>query len=131
VEFAVSALRALNGQFRNGLGWVWLEKLVSMGQLPWLPPSVAGWAEGQAWFNTGTLLDRLNFAHLVATQFAGSLKQLVDGATPEQALARLLEAAGLPDVTGPTRAHLERISRAHGPEQTLAMILASPDFQVR
>lgn len=128
VELAVSALRALNGQFRNGPGWVWLEKLVAMGQLPFLPPSVAGWADGPAWLNTGTLLDRLNFAHLVAEQFAGPLRQLVDGATPEQALARLLEAAGLPDVTPSTRAHLARV---RGPEQVLAMILASPDFQVR
>lgn len=134
VEYAVSALRALHGQFRNlgpGPNWLWLEKLVAMGQLPWLPPSVAGWAEGPAWFNTGTLLDRLNYAHLVAEQFAPRLHALVDGATPEQALARLLEAAGLPDVTPGTRARLEEISRRHGPRQTLAMILASPDFQVR
>ncbi len=135
VEYAVSALRVLHGQFRNGIGtgptWLWLEKLVSMGQLPWLPPSVAGWAEGAAWFNTGTLLDRLNYAHLVAGHYRNSLALLVDGATAEQALARMLEACGLSDVTSKTRAHLARICAARGPEQTLAMILASPDFQVR
>lgn len=134
VEFVVSSLRVLHGRFRNlgaGPNWLWLQKLVEMGQLPWLPPSVAGWAEGSAWFNTGTLLDRLNFAHQLSDHFARELDGLVAGATPEQALARLLEAAGLLDVTDSTRAHLAEICRRQGVRTTLAMILASPDFQVR
>lgn len=131
VEFTVGALRSLNGQFRNGPGWQWLERLIAMGQLPWLPPSVAGWAEGKAWLNTGTLLDRVNFARQLAQAHQSQLASLVEGATAEQALDRLLAAAGLSDVTDSTRAHLARACRQKAPADTLALILASPDFQVR
>ena len=34
-----------------------------MGQALFAPPNVKGWAGGQAWLNTATLLARHNFAH--------------------------------------------------------------------
>ena len=49
-------------------GWVGLSAntmltpLVNMGQQLLEPPNVAGWVLGQAWFSTGAMLARMNFA---------------------------------------------------------------------
>ncbi len=42
-----------------------LQALTKLGQVPFLPPNVAGWNEGRAWINTNTLLSRYNFAGLI------------------------------------------------------------------
>jgi uncharacterized protein (DUF1800 family) len=39
--------------------------LRSLGQLPFLPPSVKGWDGGKAWINASTLLMRYNMAGMV------------------------------------------------------------------
>ena len=37
-----------------------------MGQILYEPPDVAGWDAGQAWFSTGAMLARMNFAATLA-----------------------------------------------------------------
>jgi uncharacterized protein (DUF1800 family) len=43
-----------------------LTPLVNMGQELFEPPNVAGWPLGQAWFSTGAMLARMNFASALA-----------------------------------------------------------------
>jgi uncharacterized protein (DUF1800 family) len=43
-----------------------LTPLVNMGQELFEPPNVAGWPLGQAWFSTGAMLARMNFASTLA-----------------------------------------------------------------
>ena len=64
VEFVVRALK--------DIGWVGfsvndaLAPLSNMGQILYEPPDVAGWDAGQAWFSTGAMLARMNFAATLA-----------------------------------------------------------------
>ncbi len=44
-----------------------LTPLVNMGQQLLEPPNVAGWQLGQAWFSTGTMLARMNFASTLSS----------------------------------------------------------------
>ena len=44
-----------------------LNPLSTMGQKLFEPPDVAGWDLGQAWFSTGAMLARMNFASQLAT----------------------------------------------------------------
>ena len=66
-----------------------LTPLANMGQILYEPPDVAGWDLGLAWFTTGGMLARLNFASQLATNqrvairdasraWAGSANSLVD-----------------------------------------------------
>ncbi len=54
-------------------GWVGLSAntmltpLVNMGQQLLEPPNVAGWVLGQAWFSTGAMLARMNFASTLSS----------------------------------------------------------------
>ena len=65
VEFVVRSLREI--------GWAGfsandaLTPLASMGQTLYEPPDVSGWDLGLAWFTTGGMLARLNFASQLAT----------------------------------------------------------------
>ena len=45
-----------------------LTPLANMGQILFEPPDVAGWDAGQAWFSTGAMLARMNFASTLAAQ---------------------------------------------------------------
>jgi uncharacterized protein (DUF1800 family) len=64
VEYAVRLVK--------DMGWVGYSidnlrtPLVNMGQQLFEPPDVAGWALGNAWFSTGAMLARMNFAASVA-----------------------------------------------------------------
>jgi len=64
VEFVVRALK--------DIGWVGfsvndaLNPLAAMGMILYDPPDVAGWDAGQAWFSTGAMLARMNFAATLA-----------------------------------------------------------------
>ena len=63
-EFVVRALK--------DIGWTGfsvndaLTPLSNMGQILYEPPDVAGWDTGPAWFSTGAMLARMNFASTIA-----------------------------------------------------------------
>ena len=65
VEFVVRAIKEM--------GWTGfsvndaLNPLITMGQQLFEPPDVAGWDLGQAWFTSGAMLARMNFAAQLAT----------------------------------------------------------------
>jgi hypothetical protein len=64
VEFVVRAVKEAGWQgFSTGSI---LSPLVNMGQHLFDPPDVAGWSLGQAWFSSGAMLARMNFAATLA-----------------------------------------------------------------
>jgi uncharacterized protein (DUF1800 family) len=67
--------------------------MAAMGQQLYEPPNVAGWPPGAAWFSTGTMLARANFAATLAAsqkQFlAASMSS--DGSTPQGLLTAMLD----------------------------------------
>jgi uncharacterized protein (DUF1800 family) len=44
------------------------EHLILQGQLPYEPPSVAGWAGGMTWIMAAALLSRMNFSNVAAAE---------------------------------------------------------------
>lgn len=62
--------------------------LEQLGQVPFLPPNVAGWDWGKSWVNTSTLLTRYHLAG-VMTGAGGDLSEVAE----RKGGARLLQAA--------------------------------------
>ena len=94
---AVGTMRAL------GLGITddtLLRSLTDMGQVPYFPPSVAGWEGSLAWLNTNTALARFALANrLLVKQYAAlptKAPEDVAGETPVQAFQRAHQAVGRP-----------------------------------
>jgi uncharacterized protein (DUF1800 family) len=67
--------------------------LANMGMLLFEPPNVGGWPSGAAWFSTGTMLARANFAATLAASQKEHLAAAVkaEASTPVALLAGLLE----------------------------------------
>ena len=125
-----------------------------MGQTLANPPSVEGWHEGVEWVNTGSLVERVNFA---AQQFgdinkpgvramATSLLAGSDGVlTPERLVDGALEQMGAVSVSEETRAALIGFASQEGdlhylPDesdetasgrvvQMLQLVASTPEFQ--
>jgi uncharacterized protein (DUF1800 family) len=84
--------------------WTWL--LDGMGQLPFRPPSVAGWDWGPAWLSTNTMKNRFSAVTYLFSD-DGPLK-VADGSTPadlspQDAVMRAWTAVGQPWVSDATR----------------------------
>jgi uncharacterized protein (DUF1800 family) len=71
IELAVGTLRSLEITNPTVSGESLAESLERMGQVPFAPPSVAGWDWGTAWFNTQSALERTNFMLALAGDDAG------------------------------------------------------------
>jgi uncharacterized protein (DUF1800 family) len=94
VEFVVRALK--------DIGWTGfsvndaLTPLSNMGQILYEPPDVAGWDLGQAWFSTGAMLARTNFASTLAGNqkfnLATAVKASNASRTPEALLSHFIGA---------------------------------------
>jgi uncharacterized protein (DUF1800 family) len=91
VEYAVRAVK--------DMGWVGYSidnlrtPLTNMGQQLFEPPDVAGWATGDAWFSTGAMLARMNFAASLALNQRFNLGRTAaaHGESPERLLAYFLD----------------------------------------
>jgi uncharacterized protein (DUF1800 family) len=74
--------------------------LRDMGQLPYFPPTVAGWEGGTAWLNTNTALARFAMANRMLSLSYATLPtkapEDVPGETPLQAFQRAHAAVGSP-----------------------------------
>ena len=74
--------------------------LRDMGQLPYFPPTVAGWEGGVAWLNTNTALSRFALANRLLTLSYAKLPtkapEDVPTETPKQAFDRAHAAVGRP-----------------------------------
>jgi uncharacterized protein (DUF1800 family) len=101
--------------------------LRSAGQVPMLPPNVAGWPGGPAWFGSSSLVARVALAELVARSTAPEAEAMA--AATSGSTADLAAALGLPDgdfgaVT------VQALGRAGSPTERLALALVSPEFMI-
>ena len=141
VVFAIGAMRAL------GLGITdetLYNLLNEMGQLPYFPPTVAGWEGGASWLNTNTALARFSAANrLLSLKYqtlATKAPEDEPAETPKQAFARAHASVGRPWLGRGTKSSLlyyatrarntsanDRIAR----QRVLrAFLLGGPDAQV-
>lgn len=123
VELYVSTLRLLQlpeARLKD------VQTLNHMGECPFLPPSVKGWEQGEAWLHAGGLLDRF---HLVSN--------LVERVPDNHELLTLLQRIpdrgralqfGCPDLTVSDTLAGE-LKQADNPREALVMALCAPEFQ--
>ncbi|MCU0312744.1 MAG: DUF1800 domain-containing protein [Solirubrobacteraceae bacterium] len=134
VVFTVGAMRALGA---GVTGTSAADHLDAMGQVPYFPPTVAGWEGGLSWLNTNTALARFGFvAELVAEQKIDD----VLGETASAAYDRAYAAVGSPWLApGTEKLIRDYAGRAPSSSTKLrkerqlmlrALMLAGPDGQV-
>jgi uncharacterized protein (DUF1800 family) len=140
VVFVAGALRALGlGVTTSGPS----DYLDSMGQLPYFPPTVAGWEGGLSWLNTNTALARFGFiGDVVGNAPNGSPAKVADvpNETPQAAFDRAFGAVGAPWMSAGTRAAIQdyagrasvKSSKDRIARQVMlrTLMLAGPDAQV-
>ncbi len=82
--------------------------MANMGQTLFEPPDVSGWSLGPAWFSTGTMLARMNFAAALAEnqRIAIAGPALGAAASPASFLDHFLDQLTLPDLNSDVRATL-------------------------
>ena len=129
------------------------QQMTWMGQTLINPPSVEGWHEGLEWIDTGTFVERMNFAssQLGNVEHPGvrSIIQRVatnggSAISPSELVDRCLDEIGMVSVSDETRSSLVSYATAEGdviagPEvdsetservaQLLQMIAATHEFQ--
>ena len=103
-----------------------VDLLRAAGQLPMLPPNVAGWPGGAAWFGASSLVARANLAALVA---AGATDAEVLAAARGGDAALLAEALGLP-ATGFGDESVAALAAAPAGRDRLAVALLTPEFMI-
>jgi hypothetical protein len=134
VVYVVGAMRGLGAGVTDSTP---ADHLDSMGQVPYFPPTVAGWEGGLSWLNTNTALARFAFvAGLVGKTTIDDVK----GETPIAAVTRAQTAVGGPWLADGTLAALRDYATRAASSTTNArrerqlvlrtLILAGPDAQV-
>jgi uncharacterized protein (DUF1800 family) len=112
-QFIVSSARALNVMLKPNLA---MQVLRALGQVPWDPPSPAGFDDTSAtWLAPDAMTTRLD----AAEQFAALAEPRID---PTALLADL--TGGMASATT-----AETVRRAESRAQGLALLLMSPEFQ--
>ncbi len=103
-----------------------VQLLRAAGQLPMLPPNVAGWPGGPAWFGASSLVARANLAALIAAATpSGEVLAAADG--DDSAL--LATALGLPiDDFGDES--ISALAAAPAGADRLAVALITPEFLI-
>ena len=134
VVYVVGVMRTLGAQVTDTTA---TDHLDAMGQVPYFPPTVAGWEGGLSWLNTNTALARFGFA---ATLVADMTIDDVAGETPAAAYDRAYAAVGQPWLATATQAAIRDYAGRAGSgtsklrkERQLmlrALMLAGPDAQV-
>lgn len=114
VEFVVRALKEEGhvGFSANDA----LTPMLNMGQQLFEPPDVNGWALGSAWFSTGGMLARMNFASALATNQRFELRNTARpyNQTPETLINYAVSRLTLPEVPAPMYNALVDYVRAGG-----------------
>lgn len=100
--------------------------LRAAGQLPMVPPNVAGWPGGRAWGATSTMVGRANLAAEVAAATPADSPVLAAAAGRPDDLAVAL-ALPEPVFTSATAAALASVGE---PRRRLALALLSPEFTI-
>ena len=101
--------------------------LRTAGQLPMLPPNVAGWPGGPAWFGSSTIVARAQLAAAVAE--ATPPDSVVGRAAGGRDLEALAVALGLPSPAFGAASHTALAAASPGP-QRLALALCAPEFVI-
>ena len=114
-----------------------------MGQTLINPPSVEGWHQGTEWVDTGTAVERVNYAaERLGNADAPGVRDMIvrvsgsDGG-PEGLVQRCLDEMGAISVSDDTRAALVQYAQAsdidmqsgEGVGELMEMVAATPDFQ--
>ena len=94
-----------------------------MGQVPFFPPSVAGWPTGTAWLTSSSIVARTNVASRLADETAPDEPVLVSAADGD--LDLLAEQLGLPEPF--SAATTAAIESASDPAGRLALALVCPE----
>ena len=134
IVYVVGAMRAMKLHVKDTTASDYLD---AMGQLPYFPPTVAGWEGGISWLNTDTALARFAFVTTLLEQ--AKIKD-VPNETGKQAYDRAYVAVGSPWLAHHTRTLIRRYAdraQSSTPERRInrqialrALILAGPDAQV-
>jgi uncharacterized protein (DUF1800 family) len=108
VVFVAGALRGC-GQGITRANWAPI--LDGMGQLPFRPPSVAGWEWGSAWLSTNTMHVRFDAGNwLLLDRRRVRNGATPKGDTPREAVARARSAVGRPWTSSATDAQLLKLA---------------------
>lgn len=119
---------------------------IFMGQHLINPPSVEGWHQGTEWIDTGTLVERLNFAsqqmsNIDSPGVSAMIGRILDDGSPisdGSLVQRCLDEMGVMSVSDDTRSILENFSaksrdlqsdKAQNVGQMLQMIATTHEFQ--
>ncbi len=134
IVFVVGAMRTLGVSINDAAA---ADHLNAMGQVPYFPPTVAGWEGGLSWLNTNTALARFAF---VGDVLADVKIDDVPGETAAAAYDRAYTAVGQPWLAPGTQTAIrDYATRAGSSNQKLrkerqlmlrALMLAGPDGQV-
>ena len=142
-EFVTGVLR-LTGEFDRPRREIFERYLQTnfMGQMLTNPPSVEGWHQGIEWIDTGTLLERVNFASEQmgdeakpgVRSMVESIMEALPAPTPADLIDLCLEHLGVISISGETRRVLTRFAEvgAHSSDKVLQMLrlaAATHDFQ--
>ncbi|WP_285489086.1 DUF1800 domain-containing protein [Amycolatopsis taiwanensis] len=126
VEWLVGLMRALGvrpGALDDKAGTQLLAGLRGMGQVPFEPPSVGGWASGSAWLTTSAGLARLHLAQLVAGH--ADLRAVSTAMNRPAAVGEIL---GVDAWSDRTRAGLDGV--ANDARQLAAVAACAPEYVV-
>ena len=114
VEFVVRSVKDV-GWTGFSLGDT-LGPMANMGQTLYDPPDVSGWDLGQAWFSTGAMLARMNFASTLASnqKFRLATAAKPSAQTSEALLSWTLDALVAKPISSSNRAELANYLVATG-----------------
>jgi uncharacterized protein (DUF1800 family) len=123
VEWLVGVVRTLRVPVKTDADAMKLLRVLKgLGQVPFYPPSVAGWPSGQAWLSTAAVSLRMQAALTLAR--AGDISSL-DGSAPSRvdAVAHLI---GVGSWSARSSAVLR--AAASDPERLVAVALSTPEY---
>jgi uncharacterized protein (DUF1800 family) len=123
VEWLVGVVRSLRVPIKTDADAVKLTRVLrGLGQVPFFPPSVAGWPSGQAWLSTAAVNVRMQAA--LSLTRAGDLSAL-DGTAPSR-----VDAVGHLLGVGSWSARSAAVLRAAAsdPERLVAVAVNTPEY---
>jgi uncharacterized protein (DUF1800 family) len=130
IVYVAGTLRTTHTGITSDLGWL----LQLMGQVPFRPPSVAGWDWGPAFMSSATAKARIAFANVVLDWADEAPLEVPDGAgdptlSPEQQVERALDAVGRPWISDATRRVLTDVSAGFFADMTKAWQQGKPKLE--
>jgi len=114
-----------------------------MGQFLMNPPSVEGWHEGEEWIDSGSLIERINYASTeISNTSSYGVKRIIEIiketniTEPDDLINRTLETLGYIQITDKTKGmikeHLSKNKFTNKEDKildVLKIIVSTPDFQ--